>query len=623
MNDPILVATAGHVDHGKSSLVQALTGIDPDRWAEEKRRGVTIDLGYAHLSHDARVYSFIDVPGHERFIHNMLAGIGGIDAALLIVAADESIMPQTREHARALRFLGIDQVIVVLTKVDLVDDDLLELLHAEVDDWLTERGWPNAPKVAFSVKRPETKASVLAELAKLAKKAAEPDAAFRLSIDRVFTQPGAGAVVTGTVDRGAIAADQQAIILPEEITARVRQFQLHGQTVDRAGPHSRLAMNLSGVHYSQLRRGDLVFSERRPRNGTKILVRLTAFDPDWGPGPKHEFHLHHLAARRLARMLWRQDDFAAFELNAPYPFWALDRGLIRDGSPIAIRAGFEVIHPDLRRAKLRQVKPLLADPPQPQDLTDWQRWFLGSLAGLGSLADVAALCGEPMRQALRDKLVMLDDDAFVARGEWTARRDAFLNGLEACHRQTPIFDWIPLRQANSYFQDRRWPRALATRLQQRMAEEGLLRVEADRIQLAGWQAQWSPPRRKLLQALLAQLEGDLPIADMRELRNPKTKEDLAMIESLLVWEKRLVGITPDLFADSAFLNRVMTALHARFANAEFSVGDLKDLFGITRKTAIPMLEWLDKQGCTQRTADSRRWIAPEPPLIDCRWVPPA
>ncbi len=622
MNAPVLVATAGHVDHGKSTLVRVLTGMDPDRWAEEKRRGVTIDLGYAHLDWNGRSYSFIDVPGHEKFIHNMLAGVGSIDAVLMVIAADESIMPQTREHALALRYLGVDQVIVALTKIDLVDEDLTALLHEEVDEWLAECGWSQSIKVGFSAKRAETRDQVLAALATLSKKGADPKTGFRLSVDRVFTQPGAGSVVTGTVDRGSICAGQEVCALPAGISGRVRQLQLHGVAVEEVGPHSRLAINLTGVHYRRLHRGDAVFTGRRPQPAAKALVRLTVFDDQWEPGPKHEFHIHHLAARRLARMLWRQGDFAALELRDPYPFWAMDRGLIRDGSPVAIRAGFEVTHPNLRRAKLRQVKPLLERPPASGDLADWQRWALSIQSGVGDLEELEILCGESLLPQWRETLVTLDGRAYVTRETWAVYEKDLLRGLEACHRETPIYDFLPLRRVQSFFLDRKWPRPLLDKLFAAAATAGSIEASGDRVKLAGHRPDWSPARMALLRTLLKPLSASPPVIDLRLVRDAGRKDDLAMVEGLLVWERYLVNLTPDLLISTDALNRMIRELHARFAGGELAVSELKDMFSFTRKTAIPLLEHLDKLGCTQRTGEGRRWIASKPPRIECRWTPP-
>lgn len=283
--DPILIATAGHVDHGKSTLVQTLTDTDPDRWAEEKERGITIDLGYAHMQLEDRTFSFVDVPGHEKFIHNMLAGIGSIDAVLFVIAADESIMPQTREHALALRYLDVEQIAVVLTKVDLVDEDLLELLDLELAEWLEEQGWADVPVARFSSKQPETHTAVLDLLSAFNKKVPLAGQAFRMSVDRVFTSPGSGTVVTGTVDRGSLSLADEVVIQPHGASSRIRQIQLHGERVEQVGPHSRAALNLGDMHYKDMGRGDTIYRSLAPENHRRLLVRLEPSIPIGNPNP--------------------------------------------------------------------------------------------------------------------------------------------------------------------------------------------------------------------------------------------------------------------------------------------------------------------------------------------------
>ena len=407
MVPPLLIATAGHVDHGKSTLVRSLTGVDPDRWAEEKARGITIDLGYAHMTHGARTYSFVDVPGHEKFIHNMLAGIGSIDGVLMIIAADESIMPQTREHARALAFLGVPNVAVVLTKTDLVDEELLDLVHMEVDEFCAEFGWQDAPRVGFSARRAETAEAVLSVLAGFEKQDRDPRGSARLSVDRVFTSPGSGTVVTGTTERGTVRRGDKLTLLPGEVTVRVRQLQQHGVEVEEVGPHARAALNLSGAHYKDIHRGDQLHGGLEPLPSTTLLVRLTRFEQDWSPSAKHQIHFHHLAARLMGRLLWSQDDLAAVALEQPYAFQALDKGLIRDGSPTRVLAGFEVLHPRLHPAKRGKVRHLLDDPPAAGDLLAWQRWFLAHQKEGTDLNQLRRLCGADLAQPLRETMVFV------------------------------------------------------------------------------------------------------------------------------------------------------------------------------------------------------------------------
>src|SRR3990172_5783155 len=273
------IGTAGHVDHGKSALVRVMSGIDPDRLAEEKERGMTIDLGFAWLQlPSGREISIVDVPGHERFIKNMLAGVGGIDLALLVIAADEGVMPQTREHLAIIDLLGITHGIVALTKADLVDPDLLELARADVEDVLAGTSLEGAPVIACSgVTRLGLDELLAAVAAQLAKTPARRDIGRpRLPIDRVFTMTGFGTVVTGTLIDGSLTVGQEVEILPGGIRSRIRGLQSHGKKVEVASPGRRTAVNLTGLAVDDLRRGMVVTSPGWLRAATALDVRLRA-----------------------------------------------------------------------------------------------------------------------------------------------------------------------------------------------------------------------------------------------------------------------------------------------------------------------------------------------------------
>lgn len=619
MTQPILIATAGHVDHGKSTLVKALTGTDPDRWEEEKQRGITIDLGYAHAVLNNRVYSFVDVPGHEKFIHNMLAGIGSIDAVLFVIAADESIMPQTREHARALSFLGVEQVCVVLTKIDLVDEELLELLREEVTEWLADFGWENAPSVSFSAKMPETREAVLKQLAAFHKKLPGDTSGFRLSIDRVFTSPGSGTVITGTVERGNLTPDAPVYIQPHDVSGRIRQLQVHGQTTDQVGPHTRTAINLSDVHYKSLHRGDQIFGAAQPATTTRVLVRLSHFEEDWKPGPRHQLHLHHLAAKVLVRVMWQHGGYAMLALSEPYCFWALDRGLLRDGSPLRVIAGFEVLDPHPRRVKWKHIKDVVTQAPQAGDLAAWQRWFLSTIPGLVALDAVVTRCGEPLLPELRDAMVQVGKAEMMRTEVWESYHATFIEGLKLCHKKHPLFARISLNQVLSYFRDKGWSTELTHKIMEAMRDNGTLLQQGDRVSYVKHRVHWKDKDLKNMRFLMSSLQRDLAVIDFKK---DDDMEAFGPLIDLLLWEKYVVALTPQLLIDHRFLNRIMATLHERFQRALFSIQELKEEFGFSRKYAIPLLEYLDKNGFTRREQEGRTWIAQELPKLQSDWQPP-
>ena len=612
MSEPVLIATAGHVDHGKSTLVHQLTGTDPDRWEIEKARGITIDLGYAHVTIDGVTFSFVDVPGHEKFIHNMLAGIGSIDAVLFVIAADESIMPQTREHALALRYLGIEQVHVVITKVDLVNEDLMELLHLEIEEFLEENGWQNAACVPFSSKMPETRQPVIDLLCRLGKKVPSTGLGFRLSIDRVFTSPGSGTVLTGTVDRGRLSLQDRVFLEPGGGESRIRQLQQHGEKISEVGPHSRVAINLGDVHYRQASRGQCLFSRIRPPSASRVLLRLNDFEEDWAPGPKHFFHLYHLASRQRARMMWREGQIAAVELQQPHCFWALDRGLIRDGSPLRICAGFEVLDPSLYRSKKRQVHPRLANIPPAGDLTAWQKWYLAGQEGVIDLDSLAAKCGEDLQSEAAADLVMLTPRAAVSEPKWQHYRQEFLAVLASCHLQLPLFSWLPRSMVRSLLQQRRWSAILIESLHSWAGESGEIEIAEDRMRRAGYKVKWTPQHKALLGEFLALAKENQGIVDLKTVAD---RPRFSAVEEMLIWEKFFVNLTPELLIQFEALNHLMATLAAKFRDEVFSIQELKSEFNFSRKYAIPLLEYLDKNGWTRREETGRRWIAGPPPLL--------
>src|SRR5262245_4290203 len=301
----LIVGTAGHIDHGKSALVRALTGTDPDRLKEEKERGITIDLGFAHLDlGGGRVASFIDVPGHERFVRNMLAGAHGIDAVLLVVAADESVMPQTREHFHICRLLGIARGLVALTKCDAAEEDLQRLAEDEVREMTAGSFLQDAPLLRVSARTGQGLPELKAALARLAGEAA-PRAGgglLRLPVDRSFTLRGFGTVVTGTLVSGALALGDEVELLPSERRARVRGLQVHGAAVERVEAGNRAAVNLSGVDVNDVERGHVLARPGTLRATSMVDVEL-ALLPSARPLADHaRVRVHAASAEVLARV---------------------------------------------------------------------------------------------------------------------------------------------------------------------------------------------------------------------------------------------------------------------------------------------------------------------------------
>lgn len=361
---PIIVGTAGHIDHGKSALVRALTGTDPDRLAEEKRRGITIELGFAHLTlPDNTVLGLVDVPGHERFVRQMIAGASGIDIALLCIAADDGIMPQTREHLAVLQLLGINTCIVALTKCDLVDDDWRSLIQEEVQAELARTPYANAPIVAVSA-RNNTGLDELKETLTESVRALErtsKEGPVRMPIDRVFTIKGSGTVVTGTLWQGTIRPDDELEILPQNRIARVRAIQVHGSNAASSNAGVRTALNLASLSKSDLKPGDFLTTPSTQQTSDRFDARFTSLpvlteEKSLVSGTR--VHVAHGTREVTGRLLYmdgketinaHETTYAQIRLDEPLPVMRGDRFIIRSLSPARVIGGGTVLNSYPRR----------------------------------------------------------------------------------------------------------------------------------------------------------------------------------------------------------------------------------------------------------------------------------
>ena len=363
----IVVGTAGHIDHGKSTLVQALTGIDPDRLKEEKERGITIELGFAHAAIEDVTVAFVDVPGHERFVKTMLAGAGGIDCVMLIVAADESVMPQTREHFDICRLLKVEHGLVVLTKADLVDEETLELVRLEVRELVENSFLESAPVVAVSARTgaglEELRALLVALSARVTHR--QPDGATRLPIDRTFIMQGFGAVVTGTLIAGRLRVDDELVLVPGVTAVRVRGVQVHGKRRDEAHSGQRTAVNLGGVDAADITRGQSVAAP-----GSLTVTRRLDATLDLLPtaralkhGARVRFHQGtsetlgrvSIAGTGRAEIQPGTQAYVRIRLEAPAALTRGDRFIVRAYSPTVTIGGGEVLDPEPPRAGARTV----------------------------------------------------------------------------------------------------------------------------------------------------------------------------------------------------------------------------------------------------------------------------
>ena len=617
----IIIGTAGHIDHGKTALVRALTGIDTDRLKEEKSRGISIDLGFAHLDLSETVrLGLVDVPGHERFIKNMLAGVSGIDLVLFVIAADESIKPQTREHFDICMLLGIQKGIVVLTKADLAAGDLLELARLEAGEFVRGSFLEDAPMVAVSATTGAGLDELRAELAKLAVAIAEKDSSqyFRLPIDRSFAMRGFGTVVTGTLISGAVRVDQDVEVQPGRKRVRIRGVQVHGAAVDTAIAGQRTALNIAGVDASELARGMVLAEAGRFKATSRIdctFQLLPSAKPLKHRAPVH-FHAGSAEVEAEVRRLNGTDpiapgsrEYVRLVLSEPLLLLPGDRFIVRMFSPVVTIGGGVVLDIDPPRRALglshSERLSILETAPRPERialLARESRYGIGMpdlVARTGLLeADLRKASAAAALTVLETPQFWLLDPAWV-----TNQLSALHEHVKQFHRQNPLLPGVSKEELRSKYLSSAPPwlmDALLARSKTLTAEGEVIRLSSHKVSL-----------RQDEEDATAKIENAFRSSG---LATPAVNEVLAKsgvdparaktLLQLMLRDRRLVRVSDELvFHDSAMQS--LRALLGQKKGQRFAVPEFKEWTGISRKYAIPLLEYLDRERITRRDGDSR------------------
>ena len=623
-----LIGTAGHIDHGKTALVKALTGIDADRLPEEKRRGITIDLGFAHAEWGDVSFSFVDVPGHERFVRNMLAGAGGIQAVLLVVAADESVMPQTREHFEIVRMLGIRSGAIAVTKIDRVPADLVEVTVSDVRDLVAGSFLEGAPIAPVSARTGEGLEQLKGILASLAGEggAAEAPGPTRLPIDRAFSIAGFGAVVTGSLVSGTVSREQKLELLPERRLVRVRRVEVHGREVAEARAGERVSVNLAGVELADLRRGQTLAPPDAVPVSTKILARL-----DLLPGSRplrngDRVSLHHFASETRARVRSLEGREIAAGTGAPVelrladPIAAVpgDRFVIRRLSPVETIGGGVVLDPSPAAARGRSDAARrdriarLETGSSAERLLVWIEESRERGASDEELARRGGMTPESVRETLREALasraihaLRRSPDRYVTEAALTrlaARAPKEIESLAASGAGAVGASRRTLLQRLLPGADPRWAEAIEAAL-----------VARGSIVLAGEEAR-APGREELpsserdLASRIAKLYGDRGLDPPSPVEAAQTlNHRQKVVEGLigyLVKRGELLRLPGGWIVSSGAVAGVATRLRGS-GRSSVDVGEFKDMFKLTRKLAIPLLEHLDATKVTRRVGDKR------------------
>jgi len=616
-----VIGTAGHIDHGKTSLVRALTGTDTDRLPEEKRRGITIDLGFASWFTDEYQIGFVDVPGHERFVKNMLAGIGGIDSALLVVAADESIKPQTREHFAICRLLGIPTGLVAITKSDLVDRDILELVRLEIEDLVDGSFLEGKPIVPVSSTTgaglDELRAAIVASVSEVNDRDASTRV-FRLPIDRVFTMKGFGSVITGTTYAGRVRIDDEVEVLPGEKRSRARAIQVHGEPRAEASAGERTSMNLADVGLEELQRGQQVLHPNTLRPSQVITVRLELL-PDAKPLKEQtRIRFHHLSAEVLGTIRFVDGTggelkpgevaVAQVRLESPVVATAGDRFVVRRYSPMLTIGGGTILDPHLSKLS-RGTRPEILDTLASGTLTEKVE-LLSKLQGLRgvSLEELQARTGiraETLAKELRNVVnVQKTGTTFLHNDVIAEFRRRAMDFLGSYFVDNKMAMSVP---KGEFVQKLIPSGAPVNYLLNDLAKEKIVNVQGDALDIPG--------RSKDLGGAEGELARNIEKIYMDAgLQTPATS---ILIKSIAQRPKVIEGVIGFLvkqgtlvrLAEGVYLHRdIVAAAREKLAEKKgqlIDVGAFKDLFGISRKVAIPLLEFFDQSGATKRNGDSR------------------
>ncbi len=628
----IIVGTAGHIDHGKTALVKALTGIDTDRLKEEKERGITIDLGFASLALDeSTTIGFVDVPGHERFIKNMLAGVGGIDVVMLVIAADESVMPQTREHLAICELLRVPRGLTVLTKGDATDREIADFAEVEVREFLKGSFLEGAPILRVSAHTGDGLPDLVAALRTLATNAAPRDVSrvFRLPIDRLFTMKGFGAVAAGTLIAGSIRREAEVEVLPGGKTARVRGIQVHGATVDEARAGQRTALNLQRIDLAELERGMVVTAPGVFTASTTFEVRLELLPSAGRPLPVRKrirFHsgtielIGHVILLGQGTLQPGATAFARIRLEKPALALPGDRFIIRQYSPMTTLGGGEILDahpPRLRRSDPTTVERLriLADGTVAEKIRR-----LVAEAGAATMDQAAvvarldlspAAAGTELKRLAQEGGVrVLDPQLLVVADAEVFERAASraTEEVKRFHAAEPLLPGIGREDLKTRVFANASPvfvRAVLDELVGKKVlaiDQEVVRAFGRSVTLAGADEK----ARELLTARFREMGLQVPPPDEVAAGVGIDRAAARKIIQLLVKNEALVKINDAMIVDRAALQKLIDDVRARKAvSPRLGIGEFKELTGLSRKFAVPLLEYLDGQRITRRVGDER------------------
>jgi selenocysteine-specific elongation factor len=615
----VIIGTAGHIDHGKSLLVKALTGTDPDRLPEEQQRQITIDLGFAFLDDVAAI---IDVPGHERFVHNMVAGAATIDYAMLVVAADDGVMPQTQEHLDILRLLGLERGVVVITKSDLIEQDWLDLVRDQIRELVAHTFLENAPVFVVDSASgrgiSELRGFLLKELPELQRKGDR--GYFRLPVDRAFQVKGYGTVVTGTVLSGRVAVEDRLELLPKGEEVRVRGLQTHGAPQTSLGMGQRAAINLSGVDRGLIQRGDFLATPGHMAACKSWRAKVALLPNVAALKNRQRVRVHIGTQEVMARVLLLVDDgsLSDFYFESQVVASRLDRFVLRSYSPmVTIGGGFvaELNPPRVTKSNRSNEVESSITLSQASE-RDFIRLYLEKRMPFGAtLAELIQIVGfgnEIVVPLLADLMahseILLQGERYLSTSSLNHHCQAILETLREFHKRNPELvgmERAELRQTALPGM----PETLLTAILKGLLDENKIKAHGSVLSLSEHTAAFSESHEMLAERLLSLIQAanfrPPPIADMAKATETSPNEVVRVL-ALLVKRKQLVRLEPELFFHpNVFRNAISRLRHEIAAHGSVSVGNISTVLDSSRKYVVPFLEHMDKLGVTKREGDQR------------------
>ena len=640
MHTDFILGTAGHIDHGKTSLIGALTGTNTDRLPEEKKRGITIELGYAHLQLDEFNLGIVDVPGHEKFVRQMLAGATGIDLALLVVAADDSVKQQTREHCEILRILDLPAGVIALTKCDLVEPDWLELVEDEVRQLVSDTFLADSPIIRTSSHTgmgiDELKAALgqQAAIAQADKRQQRINAPFRMAIDRTFTIAGHGTVVTGSVSSGSAKVGDQLEIQPGGHEVRIRGIQNHDSAAEEVHRGQRGAINLAGVHHNETQRGDELAAVGHLVPSKLLMANLFVLSSTVKPlkdRTRVRFHIGTAEVMCNVRLLegevinpgesglvqlYLQDPTVA-SWNQPF--------VVRSESPMFTIGGGRVLHPEAARIKsasgseLTQLRKMQSDDPLDRaaaslylsDDLDWVPDRLSRTAGVSNEAEVTEALIESKQ--FRSVKISASRNAIVHAERVAELCDRVSNSLKRLHEKFPLRFSHPMTELENEYRYLNQP-AILTLVIKELRQQKRIQIVAGSVSLDGYGPKLSKGERALMETLIGSLRAagvETPTTKQLQKDAVKNKDSVPQLLDLASQSGALHKVQDDYFLHCDTMSEIKSKLVEAFSSKpELSMSEIRDLIGTSRKYAVPLCEYLDKIQFTIRDNDVRR-LAPE------------